>query len=227
VRGVLKSISAGIDNSGVFMSSDTLRELIALPEGSHELVIMRPDRNTDLTLASEEIMRAVGNQLEVLNWKQLMPVINRFLETAYIQTMIMMLFTYVAVASVVLNAMLMSVFERIHEFGIMKAIGVKPWQLVRLVYAETGLQTLLAVVVGMLIGGVVSWYLQEHGLDMSALTDGFSFAGVAFDPVWYAAMTVPAFALPALFLFLIAGLAVIYPAVKVAMIRPVEAIHHQ
>jgi ABC-type lipoprotein release transport system permease subunit len=227
VRGVLKSISAGIDNSGVFMSSDTLRELIALPEGSHELVIMRPDRNTDLTLASEEIMRAVGNQLEVLNWKQLMPVINRFLETAYIQTMIMMLFTYVAVASVVLNAMLMSVFERIHEFGIMKAIGVKPWQLVRLVYAETGLQTLLAVVVGMLIGGVVSWYLQKHGLDMSALTDGFSFAGVAFDPVWYAAMTVPAFALPALFLFLIAGLAVIYPAVKVAMIRPVEAIHHQ
>jgi ABC-type antimicrobial peptide transport system permease subunit len=139
----------------------------------------------------------------------------------------MMIFTYIAVGSVVLNAMLMSVFERIHEFGIMKAIGVKPRQLIVLIYVEMFIQTFFAVLLALGAGSALSWYLQENGLDMSSLADGISFAGIAFDPIWYAALTPNALMMPSVFLFIIAAVAVIYPAVKVAVIQPVEAIHHQ
>lgn len=226
VRGILKSVSATIDNSGVLMSDTALRELISLPEGSHEIVIMRADRDTDLKLASDEVKGLAGNELEVLNWQQLMPVINNFLETAHVQTLIMLLFTYIAVASVILNAMLMSVFERIHEFGIMKAVGVRPWQLVRMIYAETMIQTFLASVLGLLMGGSLSWYLQQHGLDMSSLAEGISFAGIALDPIWYSELSVESLLTPIVFLFVISAIAVIYPAAKVAVLRPVEAIRH-
>jgi ABC-type lipoprotein release transport system permease subunit len=227
VRGILKSVSAGIDNGGVFMSNAMLRELISLPAGAHEVVLMRSDRSTDLQQATQLVKDKVDADLEVMNWQQLMPIINRFLETADLQTLIMMIFTYIAVGSVVLNAMLMSVFERIHEFGIMKAIGVKPWQLIRLIYFEMLIQTCLAVVLALLFGSGWAWFIQEHGIDMSSLADGISFAGIAFDPVWYAALTLKAVVVPSLFLFLIAAIAVIYPAIKVAVIQPVEAIHHQ
>ena len=226
VRGILKSVSAAIDNSGVLMSDTALRELISLPGGSHEIVIMRTDRDTDLKLASDEVKQLVGDDLEVLNWQQLMPVINRFLETANVQTLIMLLFTYIAVASVVLNAMLMSVFERIHEFGIMKAVGVRPWQLVKMIYAETMIQTFLASVLGLLVGGSLALHLQQHGLDMSSLAEGISFAGIALDPVWYSEISVESLLTPIMFLFVISAIAVIYPAIKVAVLRPVEAIHH-
>jgi ABC-type lipoprotein release transport system permease subunit len=227
IKGILKSVSASIDNAGVFMSNGMLRELITLPQGAHELVLMRTDRTGDLTLTTAQLKTSLGVDLDVMNWQQLMPIINRFLETAHIQTLIMMIFTYIAVASVVLNAMLMSVFERIHEFGIMKAIGVKPKQLIILIYAEMFIQTFLAVLLALVAGSSLSWYLQENGLDMSSLADGISFAGLAFDPVWYAALTPNAVLMPTLFLFVIAAIAVIYPALKVAMIQPVDAIHHQ
>lgn len=226
VQGILKSVSGMIDNSGVIMSNMMLRELITLPAGSHEIVIMRTDRGTNLISATEKIKKLVPSNLEILDWQQLMPIINRFLETAHMQTLIMLLFTYIAVASVVLNAMLMSVFERIHEFGIMKAIGVTPWQLVRLIYAETVIQTMLACLLGGVVGSTLSWYLQQHGIDMSSMAEGISFAGIALDPIWYAHLSAESLLMPIAFLFLIATIAVIYPAAKVAVIRPVDAIHH-
>ena len=221
IRGILKSVSAAIDNGGVFMSNTMLRELITLPKGAHEIVLMRHDRTTDLAAVTAQVKSLVCEQLEVMNWQQLMPIINRFIETAHLQTLIMMIFTYIAVGSVVLNAMLMSVFERIHEFGIMKAIGVKPQQLIVLIYIEMFIQTFLAVLLALGAGSVLSWYIQENGLDMSSLADGISFAGMAFDPVWYAALTSNALMMPSVFLFIIAAIAVIYPAIKVAVIQPV------
>jgi len=209
------------------MSNDILRELISLPEGAHQIVIMRTDVEQSLIQASQKVTALLETDLDVMTWRQLMPVISRFLETAQVQTLIMLLFTYIAVASVVLNAMLMSVFERIHEFGIMKAIGVKPWQIVRLVYAETMIQTLVASIVGLILGAILTWYLQQYGLDMTSLADGMSFAGVALDPVWYAVLSVESLFTPVMFLFVMAAIAVVYPAAKVARLRPVEAIHHQ
>ena len=227
VKGILKSVSPTIDNAGVFMSNVMLRELIALPEGAHELVLMRMDRTSDLTLKTDGLRTSLGSGLEVMNWQQLMPIINRFLETAHIQTLIMMIFTYIAVASVVLNAMLMSIFERVREFGIMKAIGVKPKELVLLIYTEMFIQTFLAALIAILTGCGLSWYFQEKGLDMSSLAEEISFAGIAFDPIWYAALTVNSILIPVLFLFVVAAIAVFYPAAKVAIMRPVDAIHHQ
>jgi len=153
----------------------------------------------------------------------LTPVIARFLETADVQMLVMLLFTYIAVASVVLNAMLMSVFERIHEFGIMKALGVSPWQCVILVYIETILQTLLACVLGLVFGLWVSRYFETHGINVG---DG-SFGGIALNPVWYAHVSLESLLNPIFFLIIIAILAVIYPAIKVAKIRAVDAIHYQ
>ena len=228
VRGILKSIATDIDSASVFMSNGMLRELISLPEqGAHQLVIMRADRKQDLAEATEKIRTLVKQDLEVMSWRQLMPVISRFLETAQVQTLIMLLFTYIAVASVVLNAMLMSVFERIHEFGIMKAMGVSPWQIIRLVYAETLIQTVVASIVGLILGISLSWYLQQYGLDMTSLADGMTFAGIALDPVWHAELSVNSSLVPIGFLFVMAAIAVLYPAAKVALMQPLEAIHHQ
>lgn len=234
VRGILKSVSATIDSSGVFIAKQTLQELISLPDGAHEIALMRKNQKVDLTFATATTKNIVNQvtgkfnlTIEVLNWHQLMPVISRFLEIAEVQIMIMLSFTYIAVASVIFNAMLMSVFERIHEFGIMKAIGVSPWFILSLVYAETLVQTVLASILGLSSGAGLAFYLQAHGIDMSAISSGFSFAGVALDPMWYAHVTASSLWIPVVFLFVVAAVAVIYPAVKVALLRPLDAIRHQ
>ena len=226
VRGVLKVVAANIDNSAVFMPKASLNTLMNLPDGDHEIVIMRDDRSTDLVLAKAKVS-GMAPEHEVMDWRELLPIIARFLDTADVQSLIMMIFTYIAVATVVLNAVLMSVFERIHEFGIMKAIGVSPMQSVMLIYAETMLQTVVACLVGLIVGGWLSSHYQTHGIDMSNLAGDITFAGIALDPIWYAHLTPEAMIKPIVFLIVVATLAVIYPAIKVAMIRAVDAIHYQ
>ncbi len=228
VRGILKSVSDGIDRMGMFMPITTLKELMAIPDGVHEIVVMRNDRMTDLTEQTAKVItltESVEKGLEVKNWKELMPVVARMIETADVQIIIMLVIFYIAVATVVLNAMLMNVFERIHEFGIMKALGVSPLQLVALVLSETLIMALLAALIGMIGGWWVSDYYQLHGIDMSALAGSITYGGIAFDPVWYAAITTEAIAYPVLFLILIAIIAVIYPAMKAALLKPVKAIY--
>ncbi len=227
VRGILKAVAATIDSSGVLLPKQTLIEMLVLPEGAHEIVIMRADRSAvSLDVATRQIA-TLAPDYETLNWRELMPVIARFLETADVQTLIMLIFTYIAVASVVLNAVLMSVFERIHQFGIMKAIGVTPVQSVALIYAETMIQTLLASLLGLGFGWWASSHFQAHGIDMSHLTGDVSFAGIALDPIWYAYVTPEVLVDPIIFLFVVAMLAAIYPAIKVAKIRAIDAIHYQ
>ena len=225
VRGILKSIGEEVDRAGFFMVERSFRELMVLPEGAHEIAVMRPDRSSDLESAAAQVA-TLARGYETLNWRQLQPVIARILDLADAQTIIMILITYVAVAMVILNAMLMSVFERIREFGIMKAIGVTPWQLMALVYAETMIQVVVASVISLASGWSAAHYFQKNGIDLSAIASSTSFGGVAIDPIWNARVTTEALALPVVFLFIIAAAAVIYPAIKAAVIRPVKAIHY-
>jgi len=225
VRGILKSIGEELDRAGFLMVERSFRELMVLPEGAHEIAIMRPDRSSDLDSATAQVA-ALARDYETLNWRQLQPFIARILDLADAQTIIMILITYVAVAMVILNAMLMSVFERIREFGIMKAIGVTPWQLMALIYVETMIQVVIASAISLASGWSAASYFHKNGIDLSAIASSTSFGGVAIDPIWNAYVTTKALALPIVFLFIIAAAAVIYPAIKAAVIRPVKAIHY-
>jgi len=226
VKGILKSVGTVIDQSGFFMLDQSYRELMVLQNGVHEIVIMRPDRRANLDVATNTI-KSIATDYEVLNWKELQPVIARILGIMDSQIFVMMLITYIAVGMVVLNAMLMSVFERIHEFGIMKAIGVTPWQIILLILLETTIQIIFAAILALVSGWSAAHYYQQYGLDLSNIASSASFGGIAMDPVWYAHVTTEALVTPVLFLFVIGLLAVIYPAIKAALIEPVKAIHYR
>jgi ABC-type lipoprotein release transport system permease subunit len=226
VKGILKSVGEEIDRSGLFMTAESFRTLFILPEGAHEIAIMRIDRTMNLETATKTVADLAPGY-ETLNWKELKPVIARILGLADSQMIILVTITYTAVAMLILNAMLMTVFERIRELGIMKALGVTPWQLMRLVYAETFVQVVTASILAVLSGCALSRYFEYHGIDLSSLAEGVSIGGVAVDPIWRAYLTARSVEVPIGFLFLMSFLAVLYPAVKAALIQPVRAIHHR
>jgi ABC-type lipoprotein release transport system permease subunit len=226
VKGILKSVGEEVDRAGFYMIEGEFRKLMDLPTGAHEISVMRPDRRSDLKEATARVS-ALAEGYETMNWRELKPVIARILDLADTQMIIMIIITYTAVAMVVLNAMLMSVFERIRELGIMKAVGVTPWQLMLLIYAEMFIQVAIASVMAILLGCSLSLYFEQNGIDLSSMAEGASFGGVAMDPIWKAYLTPEAVLIPIIFLFIIASLAVLYPAVKAAVIQPVSAIHHR
>jgi putative ABC transport system permease protein len=132
---------------------------------------------------------------------------------------------YLAIGILILNAMLMAVFERIREIGVLKALGFGPAWVLGLILAESGLQTGLAVLLGLALSVPGLWFLVEKGIDLGSL-GGMSVMGLAVDPVWRAVVTLNTYKMPVLILVAIVSLAVLYPAAKAAVIRPVEAMRH-
>lgn len=227
VRGILKSVGDSIDRGGFFMTREAFQELMVLPQGAHEIVISGLDPTDDLALITKKLA-AMMPELEVMNWRQLQPVVARIVDLSQYSLMILLLITYSAVGILTLNAMLMSVFERIHEFGIMKAIGVSPWKVFGIIIVETLLQVTFATLLAVIFAVPLSFYCQTHPLDFSWLAKTSStIAGVAIDPVWYCHVTLNTVVMPVVFLYVIAGVAILYPAIKAAVIRPVQAIYHR
>jgi putative ABC transport system permease protein len=140
--------------------------------------------------------------------------------------MIAMFFiVYVAIGILILNAMLMAVFERIREFGVLKALGAGPLDVMRLMLVESTIQTGIAILVGATLAVPGLWYLSNTGIDLAQL-GGVTIMGIAWDPVWRAAVQADIFTRPILVLVSVVALAVLYPALKAALIRPVDAMYH-
>ena len=137
----------------------------------------------------------------------------------------MFVITYIAVGILILNAMLMAVFERVREFGVMKALGIGPAQVLALIVVESAIQTGLALTAGIALSVPAILYLERVGIHLASLA-GISVMGIAMDPVWRATIYAGAFTGPALTLVAIVALAVVYPALKAALIQPVEAMRY-
>ena len=132
---------------------------------------------------------------------------------------------YIAIGILILNAMLMAVFERIREFGVLKAIGVSPWSVFSMIVVESVLQTAIAVAIGVTLSLPFAWYLQTYGLAVASLS-GTSMMGMVMQPVWMGQFNAESFLGPITVLSVIVGGAIIYPAAKAAIINPLDAMRH-
>jgi len=121
----------------------------------------------------------------------------------------------------------MNVFERIREFGVMKALGVTPWLILRLVYAEAMLEACLAGLMALALGLPLCLRYQQSGLDLSKIGHGSHVAGMVLQPILFTRVDWASVWPPIAFLFVLAALAVAYPAGKAALLRPVQAIYHR
>ena len=224
VRGILGTVSDGVDRAAVFLTEGAFRELFFMPSGAHEIVVRKPDA-LDLE-AALEAAQGLAPGLDTRSWRSLVPTIATYLDSARAALGIVSAVVYIVIAILILNAMLMAVFERIREFGVLKALGVEPRQVLALIFVESAMQTGLALAAGMALAVPAVWYLIEFGIDTGGL-GGVTVMGSTFATVWRAAASPAAFVTPTATLVLLVLLAVIYPALKAARISPVEAMRHQ
>jgi ABC-type lipoprotein release transport system permease subunit len=224
VRGILRGITESVDRGGLFLNAQAFRDLMVLPEGMHQIIVRKPD-NLELAEAVLRVRELAPNQ-DVKSWRQLFPTLASVMESASGAIYVMFFIVYIAIGIVILNAMLMAVFERIREFGVLKAIGVSPGGVLRLILLESAIQAALAIAIGVGLSVPGLWLLSTKGIDMSQL-GGVSLHGIAWDPIWRAEVSPSAFAGPIVTLLVVVLAAAIYPALKAALLSPVKAIHHR
>jgi len=128
----------------------------------------------------------------------------------------------------VVNTMMMSVFERTREMGVLRALGLRKGKLVWLVVFESFFLAGLAATIGLTIGGLLDWYIVAYGIDFSgSMPEGFSFEGVMLDPVMKGAFRVQPIVSTVTSVFIVSILASLYPAWRATRLQPVTAIREE
>ncbi|MFH1469230.1 MAG: FtsX-like permease family protein [Pseudomonadota bacterium] len=162
---------------------------------------------------------------DVRTWRDLMPAVAQMMDSVGGMIYIFAFIVYIAVAILILNAMLTAVFERIREFGVLKAIGAGPGRVMSLILVEGAVQTSVAMVLGFVLALPLMWYMQVHGFNAGIL-GGMDAAGVAMPEIWVGVYTPATCAGPIIMLWFISTGAVIYPAMKASWINPISAMRY-
>jgi len=125
------------------------------------------------------------------------------------------------VAFSILNTFLMVIFERTREFGVLKAIGITPGRLTKLLLIESISMTIIGITAGIIAGSLITLYFQGHGIDISGASDILVQYGIS-GRIYPRLSLLSAFIGPGI-VFIITFLAALYPALKIRSLRPVEA----
>jgi ABC-type lipoprotein release transport system permease subunit len=163
----------------------------------------------------------------VRTWQQIAPDMATLIKLQDTWVAILLVIIFALAAMTVMNTMLMAVFERTREFGVLKAIGMKPGQVFWLIVFETLALAVIAVVIGGAGGLALNHWAVVSGIDLSKWTGGFTYQGTFINPVWHAAHSVKVIAVPMIMVQVVCLLVSIYPAARAGRLKPVKAMRHQ
>jgi ABC-type lipoprotein release transport system permease subunit len=225
IKGIFSSGIDAFDRSAIQIPLKDFQQIYAMRDGVHEVVIV----GSSLTRVAE-IKKAVVKGLEntesrfamkVLDWMEIMPGLLQSIQLDLISGLIMYLMLIIVVAFSILNTFLMVIFERTREFGVLMAIGTTPGRLTKLVLTESMILTLIGIVLGIIIGCVITLIFQSYGIEIAGASEMLGQFGISGR--MYPKLSLLSALSGPLLVLLITLLAALYPSLKVRRLKPVEA----
>lgn len=180
--------------------------------------------------ATDQVRAAMSSDgLEILTWNEALPDLYMWIALDDAGLYVMILIIAIIVLLGIVNTVLMSVLERLREFGVMLALGMTPTRLATLVMLEAALLGLFAVAAGLGVGLLANWPLAVYGLNFAEMAGGQAMeaGGVAMSMHMYADLSPTKVVLFCLLAYGMTLLAAIYPAVKAATLKPITCLQHR
>ena len=175
------------------------------------------------------VIKALKAQLpnyEVDSWQTLKGDLTETLTTKLAFTSFFGIVVIIIASIGILNLMLMAVFERTREMGVLSALGMKGRQVMGLFLLEGSLIGAVGAVIGSALGLAMIAALGTTGLDFSKLSSGLGDLGALMGSKLYPMLTVDVLFSRAVLVVIIAALASIYPAWQASRKEPARALHH-
>jgi putative ABC transport system permease protein len=221
--GIIESGEMGIDRGLVIVPLKFMQEMLGMENRYSEVALqLNSDQLEPVTSVLRQRLEPSG--FEVLRWYDMYPVMKEWVDLENGFYYIFLSIVLLIVAAGVMNTVLMSMLDRVREFGIMMALGCSRVHIALLVMAESLMLGVGGIITGTGLGMSLIFYYQHVGIDMSEMMD--SVERFYIDTVIYTEIDTDHLLITVLSVLASAALASLVPAWRASRLEPVEAIQH-
>ena len=217
VRGIFTTRTPGYDESTIFMPLAKAQAITATENHASTIFVLLQNSEQ-----AELVAQAIqSDNYKILTWREQNVFITQFEDYANAFFVVLYLIVLGITATVVTNTLVMAVFERTREIGILSAIGMKGRGIMAQFLAEAALLATGGVIGGLIIGGAAVAYFTVYGIYIG----DYGVTGVLFEDRIYAHLTLQNTINLAIATYVITLIASLYPARLAARMEPIEALH--
>ncbi len=226
IVGTFRAEMEATEKMFVFVNLPAAQKMLKLKNGISEISIVLPDDYTGKQAEKNvtEKLKAAFKSMDIIveSWQTLLPMLSAYLKISDGFIYIWYVVVFIAMGFGIVNTTLMAIFERMREFGLLKALGMKPSWIIRGVLFESALLLIIGLMIGNILGILNVVMFSRNGIDLSAFAAGTEMWGMT-------RIIIPEIVntdiVVSNIVVLVLGLLVsIYPAVKAAKFTPVEAL---
>ncbi|MFH1893116.1 MAG: FtsX-like permease family protein [Candidatus Zixiibacteriota bacterium] len=219
ISGIFRFRITDMDKGMVFIDLGKAQDMLGLDHGIHEIAIRFTDSEfgRDKSIPFWSNLSTDGN--EAFGWADILPQMAAAFELADFSTYLVGLILFGVVALGIINTLFMSLYERMYEFGVMRAVGTRPFAIGRLIVFEAGALAVVSSLIGIILGLAVSIISGQIGIDYT----GIEYSGVTFREPLYPVMEVSQYIKFPFWVFVFTTLVSFYPATFAAKLMPAKA----
>jgi putative ABC transport system permease protein len=218
VTGIYRTGNNMYDGMNVFVRRSDIQKLSGIGNGVHELAVLLKEHEPADALAKKYQQKYP--ELEVLSWMDLSSGMRYMIGVMDIYTMLIVGIVLLALLFSIINTMLMAVLERVHELGMLMAVGMNRRKVFMMIMLETIFLSLVGGPVGLLLARSSIAYFSHAGINLGNAAYGdFGFSNLIYpslEAVEYLRVTI--------MVIVMALLAALYPARKALSLKPADAI---
>jgi ABC-type lipoprotein release transport system permease subunit len=212
-----------VERGMVYVSLLEAQTLFDLRDQATEVIVALERVGTEAPVV--DALRAALPGYEVHSWEEMSPDIKTSIEANEVFMDIFALVIVLIAGLGILNLLLMAVFERTREIGLLAAMGLKRREIMALFVLEGMVIGVLGALAGALIGAAITGIVGTYGLDYSGAS-GATEAMALMGERAYPRLTLDVLLGRAITVSVIAALASLYPAWQASRREPAEALHY-
>jgi len=222
ITGIFDTGVASFDQHHVYLLRGDAEALLNMTDRVTEVVVMLQDIEQSRSFAGD--YRAVNDphEVEVLTWKERLPLVARYLELSGRFLLPYYAVFYLAMAFGIVNAISMAVGERTYEIGVMLAMGMRRGRIVFLILLESFFISVIAAFCGTLVGTGTVGLLGRHGIDLTRFAAAMEHFGLG--RIIYPFIEPSGIVLAVVTMFITALISTTIPAFRASRMVPVDAL---
>lgn len=220
VVGLFKANLQVHEEEFVFAARSTVQAMLKIDDGISEVAVMGDDYR-DVEPLLDKVRAAMDERDEVLPWQELDEYLGSMMNVMDGFVLVWVVVVFLALSFGLVNTLVMAVFERVREIGLMLALGMQPSSIL----GQIVIESLLMLAIGLLAGNVLalaSIAPISDGIDVSIVGEGLEMFG--YSTMLYPSLELKDVVLANVVVLILGFLASLSPAWRASRYEPVEAI---